>query len=145
MEMRSGCSACGSQSGRIESRGGQDCVYCDCGKFQYNAPKTETGRAVRSVSTTHEAIKPNQRYRILVRANHCCELCHKPNCNLHLSHAVSVVDGHTFGLPDIVINSDENLLALCEECNSGQGRSTLPLRILVGVLLARKLEPINGG
>lgn len=137
MEMRRECAACGSTVGEIKSKGGQDCVFCQCGKFQYNAPKTETGRAVRSVSTTHEAIKPNQRYRILARANHCCELCHKSNCNLHLSHAVSVLDGHKLGLPDIVINSDENLLALCEECNLGQGRATLPIRLLAGMLMAR--------
>ena len=40
------CKKCGCTNGRIETRSGQDCVLCQiCGAFQYNAPKTETGRA----------------------------------------------------------------------------------------------------
>jgi len=120
----------------VITKNGQDCIVCHCGRWQYNAPKTETGRVVRSVSTTHKAIKPKQRYRILERANRCCELCRKPNRGLHVGYAISVDDGHKAGLSDELINSDENLLALCDECNLGQGSLTLPIRILVGILIA---------
>lgn len=138
MEMRSACRWCDGTEGTIETKNGQDCVYCiKCQRFQYNAPKTETGRAVRSVSTTHAAIKPTQRFRILERSNRFCEICGRSGGQLHVGHAVSVADGHKVGLTDDILNSDENLLALCDECNLGQGRRTLPLRILAGLLLAR--------
>lgn len=138
LPLRRECSRCQGTEGRIEQRGGQDCVYCiGCDAWQYNAPRTETGRKVRSVQTTHELIKPKQRYRILARANKCCELCHKSDCLLHVGHAISVDDGHKAGLTDELINSDENLLALCDECNLGQGKLTLPLRVLAGIIIAR--------
>lgn len=135
--MRKPCAYCGSTNGTVATKSGQDCIICACGKWQYNAPKTETGRAVRTVSTTHELIKPKQRYRILERANRSCELCRKINCVLHVGHAVSVEDGHEIGLSDDLINSDENLLALCDECNLGQGSLSLPIRILAGIIIAR--------
>ena len=135
--MRNACASCGGTNGEIITKNGQDCVVCNCGRYQYNAPKTETGRSVRSVSTTHKAIKPKQRYRILERANRCCELCRKVGGELHVGHAISVEDGHSLSLPDELLNSDENLLALCGECNLGQGSLTLPIRILAGILVAR--------
>jgi hypothetical protein len=40
--MRVPCSHCGSGSGFIEMRNGQACIFCACcGKWNYNAPKTE--------------------------------------------------------------------------------------------------------
>jgi len=133
---------CGSMEGTIKTKGGQDCVYClHCSKWQYNAPKFETGREVRSVSTTHEAIKPKQRARVIERANMRCERCGKraSECKtcLHVGHILSVVDGHKYGLSDDVINSDENLIAECDECNLGHGSGVLPVRLLVALLATR--------
>ena len=144
MELRTIC-RCGSQTGTIETKSGQDCVYCDeCGTWQYNAPKTETGREVRSVSTTHEAIKPKQRSRIIDRANIRCERCGKPaaasQTGLHVGHVISVVDGHKHGLSDDVINSDDNLIAECDECNLGHGSGSLPMRFYVALLMSRMSE-----
>lgn len=135
--MREKCASCGGSFGELEIRNGQDCIICYCGRWQYNAPKTESGRGVRTVTTTHKAIKPKQRYRILERANRCCELCRKVGGELHVGHAISVKDGHEIGLSDDLINSDENLLALCDECNLGAGRKSLPLRILAGIIISR--------
>lgn len=128
---------CGATAGQIETRNGQDCVFClGCGRFQYNAPRVETGRKVRTVSTVHEGIKPNQRARILLRASRRCELCGKEGL-LHVGHLVSVKHGLANGLADAEINSDENLAAFCDECNLGLGEETVPLRLAVAMVLAR--------
>jgi ribonuclease HI len=42
--MRAPCRWCGGETGTITQKSGQDCVYCVCGRYQYNAPKSETGR-----------------------------------------------------------------------------------------------------
>ena len=134
--LRAPCS-CGGTEGRIETRNGQDCVFCSsCNKWQYNAPKTETGRAVRSVSTVHEAIRPAVRARVLLRANRHCELCGAER-ELHVGHLLSVADGVRGGLADAEINGEENLAAMCVECNLGLGANPVPLRLMVALVLAR--------
>ena len=134
--MRKPCQ-CGHPEGRIETRNGQDCVFCaGCDRFQYNAPKTETGRAPRTVSTVHEAIRSKTRARVLLRANRTCELCGKGG-NLHVGHLLSVAHGIAQGLTELELNSEENLAAFCDECNLGLGEETVPLRLAVAMVLAR--------
>ncbi len=138
--MRAMCSGCGGTDGRVESRGGQDCVFCmECGKFAYNAPRTETGREVRTVSTVHEAIKPKQRARIIARATLHCELCGASGL-LHVGHIVSVKRSVSLGWTDAEINDDENLAAMCEQCNLGLGADMVPLRIILAIYM-RRLRP----
>ena len=49
--LRSPCS-CGSTEGTIRESGGQDVVRCaKCATYQYNAPRVETGRKIRSLAT----------------------------------------------------------------------------------------------
>lgn len=146
--LRQACLCCACTTGKIETRNGQDCVFCfGCGRFQYNAPKTETGRKARSIQTTHALIRPATRARVLMRASGRCELCGaKPNGQdggLHVGHLLSVKDGHAHGLTDSEINGDENLAAFCAECNLGMGEETVPLRLAVAIVLARlgKQEP----
>lgn len=128
---------CGGAEGEIETRNGQDCVFCSaCKRFQYNAPKTETGRAVRTVSTVHEGINPKRRARVLLRANRHCELCGHEG-NLHVGHLLSVNAGVRGGLTDAEINSEENLAAMCEECNLGLNDECVPLRLAIAMVLAR--------
>ncbi len=141
MQLRKPCS-CGCTSGDVMEKSGQDCVYCSaCNRWQYNAPRTETGRKQRSVSTTHESIKPKQRSRIIERANGRCERCGKPanltTTGLHVGHVVSVNAGHKHGLSDDEINSDENLIAECDECNLGHGDGCLHIRYFVALLKSR--------
>lgn len=139
--MRDPCRYCGNETGYVTAKSGQDCVYCDeCQKHSYNRPKTESGKARRSVSTTHAAIKPKARRRILERANGCCEICRASNRTIHVGHVVSVADGHSVGLTDRELNSDENLIAECEECNLGNGRRTMPIRLLMAILKARTIS-----
>lgn len=135
--MRVPCS-CGHTHGRIIERNGQDTVRClGCDKHCYNAPRTETGRAQRSVTTVHAAIKPKQRAKIIMRDGARCVWCRSADRNLHVGHIISVDAGMQFGLSDAEINDDENLVALCEECNLGQGNEPMPLRIAISVLRAR--------
>lgn len=142
MESKPACRKCGSDDTRIETKSGQDVVRCNsCLRWSHNAPKTETGRAQRTVTTTHNGIKPAQRYRIIERDGGRCKLCGKSQgmttAGLHVDHVISVIDGHKHGLSDRQLNDDENLLTLCDECNLGKSSSTMPLWLLVNVLMIR--------
>lgn len=112
-------------------------MFCNgCDKYLYCAPRTETGRAKRTVTTVHNGIKPKQRARILERATGRCELC---GCrkDLHVGHIISVESGLKMGLTEVHINDDENLVAMCSECNLGIGKDPIPLRLAVSMLMAR--------
>lgn len=135
-ELRNPCKRCGSLSGRIETKGNQDCVYCDCGTFQYNAPKTETGREVRTVERVHKSIRPKDRASVLMRANGRCELCGS-RINLHVGHLLSVEAGLRLGMNELQLNDPENLCAMCEACNLGVGKEPIPARFLMALVLAR--------
>lgn len=132
-----GCK-CGSLIGRIAETNGQDVVRCiACDAYCYNAPRTQTGRAVRSVTTVHKGVKPKLRAKILERDGHRCVLCHAIDRPLHVGHVVSVKAGLVTGLTDDQINDEENLIAQCEECNLGQGEQPIPLRVAIAILKAR--------
>ena len=45
--------------------------------------------------------------------------------------------GRRIGLTDDEVNDDENLAAMCEECNLGIGKQPLPLRTAIAILRAR--------
>jgi 5-methylcytosine-specific restriction endonuclease McrA len=138
--MRKACS-CGEEFGTVRTVGNQDTVRCArCNVFQYNAPRVETGRAVRTVSTVHEAIKPKLRARILERATGRCELCGadgRAAGGLHVGHLISVKDGLERGLTEVDLNTEENLAAMCAECNLGLGQQTVPLRLAVAIVMTR--------
>ncbi len=135
LPLRTPC-PCGWDVGRIENRGGQDCLYCDqCGKWQYNAPRTETGRAVRTMKTVHAGITASRQDRIFRRDEFRCIICGRGRAdglNLHIAHILSVEDGMKLAeqgwkITEYELNSDANLLTLCETCNAGQsGRSLEP-------------------
>lgn len=144
LSLRKACE-CGSDAGEVENRNGQWCVLCaQCGRYQYCASKVELGIETRSVSSSRSSIKPKQRFKILERANGACEVCHRHEGVLHVGHLLSVADGTRLGLSESLINCDENLIAMCEECNLGAGKQTLPLRLVAAILHARTEAPING-
>jgi hypothetical protein len=111
-------------------------VFCDCGLFQYNAPRVETGRAVRSVTTVHNGIGPKQRARVLMRDGNACAICHASDKPLHVGHLLSVEVGLECGLTEVELNDDENLAAMCDECNLGLSDRPVPLRLAVAILKA---------
>jgi hypothetical protein len=138
--MRGPCS-CGTHRGFIKPAGGQDCVYCYvCGKWQYNAPRVETGRAVRTVQTVLNGISAAQKARIKMRASGRCEICGaKPAdaVGLQVSHIIGRNVGIKEGMSDGEINSDENLFAGCPECNQGLKEEIIPLRLAISIVRLR--------
>lgn len=137
---------CCCREGFIVPRGGQDTVRCAaCNSYCYSAPRTETGREVRSVSTVHNGIKPKTRFRIIERAGGRCQICGASGGVIHIGHLLSVEHGVAQGLTDAQINSDENLAALCEECNLGMGKQSIALWLLVAILRARTRVEAEGG
>lgn len=135
--MRAACRGCGGTIGRIETRGGQDCVFCvQCGCHAYNAPRVETGREVRTLRTRPD-IKPSVRARILERDNATCVLCHRCDVDLDVGHLISVDAGRKAELTDAEIYADENLAAMCAACNSGLSSRPVSLRFAVALLRSR--------
>jgi 5-methylcytosine-specific restriction endonuclease McrA len=140
--MREPCKFCGEPSrGTLARVGGQNVVRCAaCGRAVYNAPRTETGEAQRSVLTVHNSIKPKTRAAVILRANRRCELCGAPAAGtegLMVDHMLSVDDGLKLGLSEAQLNDLSNLAALCPACNLGKGRTTLPLYLVIAILQAR--------
>lgn len=135
--LRIPCPRCGGVDGYIDTRNGQDCVFCiNDGWFSHNAPKHETGRTVRPLRTRPD-IKPNQRTRILDRDNGTCILCHRTNLDLDVGHLVSIDEGRMLGMTDAELYDDENLAAMCGPCNSGYGTLTVNPRIIYAAIRAR--------
>lgn len=136
--MRAPCPACSCGTGYVTERGAQDVVRCiECNRHCYNAPRVETGKAVRSVTTVRNSIKPKRRARIIMRAGGRCELCHATNKPLHAGHIIGVDIGLRYGLTEVELNDDENLTALCDECNLGMGAEPIPLTLAVAIVRAR--------
>lgn len=135
--LRNPCKRCGGSAGTIRPTGFNDCLYCDsCALFQYNVPKTESGRASRTVRSVH-SIAPSQRSRILFdRAGGKCEICGRRE-DLQVGHMISVADGMAQGMTDAQINDDANLCAMCAECNLGLGSNPVPLWLAIGLAMAR--------
>lgn len=134
--LRFPCAKCGDTVGRIYPRNGQDCVFCrTCGTFQYNAPRTETGREQRTLQTIR-GVPVSQRSRLLERAHGRCELCAITE-GLTVAHILSVKEGFDF-LTDAHLNSDDNLMILCAECNAGQRHQSMPPWLVAALLYRRQ-------
>jgi len=135
-ELREPCIRCGSLEGEIKSQGNQEGAYClRCGKWNYWAPHSETGRKPRSVKTGHSNITPGKRIRVIERAKARCELCSATTTPLHVGHIMSVKDGLELGLTEYQVGHEANLAAMCEECNLGL--SSLSLSPIVYVSLVK--------
>lgn len=134
--MRAPCPHCGGLEGVIRPQGLQDCVYCvACGRWCYNAPRAETGRAPRRLAG-RTSIPVSKQYRIKERASGRCELCGARD-ELVVDHILSLKDGRDLGLSDFELNHDENLAALCPPCNSGKGAISMSPRVYIALLRSR--------
>lgn len=140
--MRAECSGCGGTTGEIRPKSGQDCVYCcTCNTWQYNAPRLETGRAVRSLST-RPGITPAQRARVLAVHDHACIGCGKrpPDVALDIDHILGREIAFKHGLLDELIDSEWNLAPMCQECNSGKRWVSEPeVRLMYRVLMLKAM------
>jgi hypothetical protein len=61
-------------------------------------------------------------------------VCGRRDCHMQVGHIISVREGRAYGLTDSELFHDDNLTAMCAECNSAQGSETLPLPFLVAAL-----------
>jgi hypothetical protein len=139
--MRAECRfGCGTTEGVVREVNGQDVVRCARrGKAQYNAPRVETGRAVRTLAT-RPTITPSQRSRVFEAHDHRCIVCGKgasDGVRLDLAHLISREDAAAHGFLDELIDSEWNLAPMCAECNSGQGRRTFPIALVYRTLLIK--------
>lgn len=138
--MRHPCRRCGNSSGYYITKNSQDVVYCSsCDAWAgYNVPKHESGKAPATLKTARD-VKSSKRFNVIERAHGRCELCGRKETDalgLTAAHIVSVKDGESLLTKD-QLNSEENLIALCHECNSGQSDRVLPLWLAVAILRAR--------
>lgn len=132
------CGFCQSPYVETRAKGPHVEAFCgECGRHLAFVSKVDAGLKTRTIQTTHAAIKPKTRAKILERATSRCEICGRRDGILHVSHLLSVDAGHAAGLTDEEINCDENLASLCEECNIGMGRSPVPLRLAIAIIRAR--------
>lgn len=132
------CRWCGGTDGVWEMRSGQaveSCASCDTPTGR-NVPKTELGLPQRSLTRRGDCVKPKQRQRIFARDGYRCLLCGQapPLVILTAGHILSHKDGELLGLPETQIDSDANLMTMCEPCNSGLGRQSLEHWLAVALL-----------
>lgn len=139
-EMRAPCSTCGETAGRVVTKNGQDTVRCKaCDKYAgYNLPKRESGKPQRSIRS-RKAFSPSERAAILLRDGFQCVLCRRTESTaiLNIGHLISVDVGLRIGMTEDEVNDDENLAAMCEECNSGLSEQPIPLPTAVWIVRAR--------
>lgn len=134
--LRKPCAKCAGTEGAIRPSGLQDCVYCvNCGLFQYNAPRQETGRVPITLATARN-ISASQRARILFRDSSHCVMCGSAELP-NVGHLLSLEAGLAEGVAPAVLNDDENLATMCALCNSGIGKNPVPLRLVIGILMTR--------
>lgn len=134
--LRSPCPYCGCTEGTISVRGGQDCMFCaSCEHWLYNAPRSETGRAVRALRRT--SLTPSKRARVLARHHNACVSCgaHPPTVELVVGHLVPRTEAIARGLPEHLADHDLNLAPMCPECNAGIGRSPIAIGLMYRLLL----------
>lgn len=139
--LRNPCVQCGGELGHIVVRNGQNTVRCNgCDTYAgFNAPKSETGETQRSVRS-RPTRRPSDRARVLLRDGYRCVLCGKRQGDdviIVEGHLISRDIGKQIGLSDDEIDHDENLAAMCEECNSGLSSEPVPMPTMIAVLRAR--------
>jgi 5-methylcytosine-specific restriction endonuclease McrA len=134
--MRNPCPKCDTPDGIIETVNGQDTVRCAwCTAFCYNAPKTETGRGIRSLSQRPN-IKPRLRKEIFLRDGGSCIICRSID-RPEVGHLISIADGAKYGIEFDLLHSDENLAVMCATCNNGISDETVPIRLIVKAFMVR--------
>jgi len=92
------------------------CHYTECREYSIHAPFAK-GKPAKPARPGD--VSPRKRWQVLERDKHTCMYCGRkpPEVTLHADHKVSVKDGGTDDL--------ENLVTACEDCNLGKGASSI--------------------
>jgi 5-methylcytosine-specific restriction endonuclease McrA len=92
------------------------CHYTQCREYSIHAP---TAKGKPSKTQRPGEVSPKRRWEVLERDKRTCVYCGRkaPEVILHVDHKVSVRDGGTDDM--------ENLVTACSECNGGKGASSL--------------------
>jgi len=91
--------------------------YTECREYSIFA--TFTGSKPSKPSARPGDVSPKRRWQVFARDSFTCVYCgRKPPEVLHVDHRISVKDGGTDDL--------DNLVTACDECNGGKGASSLP-------------------
>ena len=134
---------------RITYIQGQYVARCkEHGRYIKTVPPAHLGFEKRKLATTN--FKPSERYDIFNRDNHRCQLCGKSSITdgviLHIGHILSKkqyedLKGMYVGL-DIhdFVDHPSNLMTLCEECNSGQSKQSLPPLQMLLLYLSQQVK-----
>lgn len=95
----------------------------------------------RPSSTERKKLKAGVRTRVSMRARRRCEICGVGQSDgeppLEFGHVLSLEDGLRLGFAAQLLNSEENIVMECFDCNRGHGRETLPLWLVAGIFKAR--------
>jgi HNH endonuclease len=91
--------------------------YTECREYSIHGTFA-TGNPSKAAARRRE-ISPRDRWKVLARDSFTCAYCGRkpPDVVLHVDHKVSIKDGGT--------NELENLVTSCDECNSGKGKSSV--------------------
>lgn len=139
---------CGCSDGTAEYKNGQDVVRCSgCNKFQYNAPKDESGKGLRKI------IKDSVKNQVFQRDGFRCMICgasaaEEAGVILNLSHIISVCDAEkiseAYGVKcDEWVNKPINLFTCCEACNHSTGSMSLIPKVAVFISETIRRRPTN--
>ena len=143
-QLRAPCVDCGSTNGTIETKSNQDVVRCECGRHAYNAPRTETGREVRSLRSRPN-VKPSVRARIIEQYGLECAFCHRRDRPLQVDHFIPLALAEAVGAEPGELDGDWNLVALCDECNSGKSNHPPTIRTWLLVMRCERMRREVGG
>jgi 5-methylcytosine-specific restriction endonuclease McrA len=134
---------CGSTKGQIRPRNGQNCLYCaGCGTFTgVNVPLSELGGRTPTGDEIRSRVSSGRRWRILELQSFRCAGCGQSadtGTILHVDHILPVSGWEASGLTPEELNSDDNLWALCSDCNQGKSADPMPPRLFAAILRARR-------
>ena len=138
------CRKCGGTEGFYVMHGPNAVVFCNCGASAlYCAGRSEIGLAPRSKRGNHPSFSSATRSRILERDRWTCQECggRPPDVMLEVGHLVSNSEGKAMGMSDGELYADDNLYAVCQECNAGRSTRSVPGVMVLRLMRARRGQP----
>jgi 5-methylcytosine-specific restriction endonuclease McrA len=136
------CKTCGGTDGFAVLHGPgylACCSRCEKSLGGYFVSKVDMGIAKRSVRS-QPGVSTTAHSRILERDRWACMECGRrpPDVALEVGHLISKAQGQFIGMTAGELNSDENLYAVCQECNAGRSTRSIDPIMLFRLMRARR-------